>query len=344
MKKRTLFVAAMALLVSGTLQSATPEAAKSGSPSDNLPPNMTRLTTFGERASWSPDGSKIAFMAKSFGDAFEIDIKTKNIKLLTHYPNPGYLRVQYLPNGDYLLIGASKFEDIEKTRYADQTFSILKAGATGRPIPLNQEVSEGVAISRKTPKIAWAIDWRTSPTQYVQGESAIYTADIVYEGGQPRLVNKKEVVRAKLPECRLEAQDFRNDDSELIYVCYRETGPIRLADIYGVNLRNGKTITYRKLENEYNEAEGIFSDGRYILVESSRDQHTPHGSKFIDIWKLRLEPNSTDFTRVTRFTDFGGYKSSNPVVSPDGNSIAFQEGHPGDATGVGHGIFVLKLE
>ena len=45
-------------------------------------------------------------MSKSFGDAFVVDVKTKMIRLLTHYPNPGYLRVQYLPNGDLLLIGA----------------------------------------------------------------------------------------------------------------------------------------------------------------------------------------------------------------------------------------------
>ena len=31
-----------------------------------------RLTSFGERPSWSPDGRRIAFMEKSFGDAFEI--------------------------------------------------------------------------------------------------------------------------------------------------------------------------------------------------------------------------------------------------------------------------------
>ena len=73
---------------------------KTGSPEDHLPSNITQLTAFGERASWSPDGQRIAFMSKSFGDAFVVDIKTKMIRLLTHYPNPGYLRVQYLPNGD----------------------------------------------------------------------------------------------------------------------------------------------------------------------------------------------------------------------------------------------------
>ncbi len=60
---------------------------KTGSPEDHLPSNITQLTAFGERASWSPDGQRIAFMSKSFGDAFVVDIKTKMIRLLTHYPN-----------------------------------------------------------------------------------------------------------------------------------------------------------------------------------------------------------------------------------------------------------------
>src|SRR5215475_13796184 len=55
---------------------------KSGSPEKNLPPNIVQLTGFGERASWSPDGKRIAFMSKSFGDAFEIDLQTRMIRLL----------------------------------------------------------------------------------------------------------------------------------------------------------------------------------------------------------------------------------------------------------------------
>src|SRR5262245_62709972 len=50
---------------------------KSGAPEKNPPPCITRLTGFGERAAWSPDGRRIAFMSKSFGDAFEIDLETK---------------------------------------------------------------------------------------------------------------------------------------------------------------------------------------------------------------------------------------------------------------------------
>jgi hypothetical protein len=41
-----------------------------------------------QRASWSPDGQRIAFMSKSFGDAFVVDVRTRMIRLLTHYQNP----------------------------------------------------------------------------------------------------------------------------------------------------------------------------------------------------------------------------------------------------------------
>ena len=231
---------------------------KTGSPEDHLPSNITQLTAFGERASWSPDGQRIAFMSKSFGDAFVVDIKTKMIRLLTHYPNPGYLRVQYLPSGDLLLIGARAFADIQTTRSRDQEMWVMKADGRDRPVALDHKISEGVAISRKSARIAWSNTHGQYPDLLAEGESVIYTGDIVYEGGQPKLANKKEVLRAKAPECTLEAQDFRKNDTELIYTCYRSP----FADVFGVNLDTKAVTTYRKLAGEYNEVEGDLSRWR----------------------------------------------------------------------------------
>jgi len=312
---------------------------KTGSPEDHLPSNITQLTAFGERASWSPDGQRIAFMSKSFGDAFVVDIKTKMIRLLTHYPNPGYLRVQYLPNGDLFLIGARAFADIQTTRSRDQEMWVMKADGRDRPVALDHKISEGVAISRKTTRIAWSNTHGQYPDLLAEGESVIYTGDIVYEGGQAKIANKKEVLRAKVPECTLEAQDFRKNDTELIYTCYRSP----FADVFGVNLDTKAVTTYRKLAGEYNEVEGIFPDGEHTLVESSREQ-MKHNSNFIDIWKLKLEANSTDFVRMTRWGDYAGYKASNPVVSPDGRSFAFQSARNTDAAGVGYGLFLFKVQ
>jgi Tol biopolymer transport system component len=312
---------------------------KTGSPEDHLPSDITQLTAFGERASWSPDGQRIAFMSKSFGDAFVVEVKTKTIRLLTQYPNPGYLRVQYLPNGDFFLIGARTFSDVQTTRARDQEMWLMKADRKERPVPLDHKISEGVAISRRTNTIAWSNTRGQYPDLLGDGESVIYTADIVYEGGGAKLANKKEVLRAKAPECTLEAQDFRKNDTELIYTCYRSP----FADVFGVDLKTGTVTTYRKIAGEYNEVEGIYPSGEYALVESSREQ-SKQNSNYIDIWRLKLEPNSTDFVRMTRWGDYPGYKASNPVVSPDGRTIAFQSARSSDPAGVGYGIFLLKVQ
>jgi hypothetical protein len=179
------FVPRVAWLLAGALLMLAAPRAQERGPEDNLPPNITRLTAFGERASWSPDGQRIAFMSKSFGDAFVADVATKTIRLLTHYPNPGYLRVQYLPNGDFFLIGARTFTDIGSTRSRDQEMWILRADGRGRPLPLDHKISEGVAISRKTAKIAWSNTRGQYPELLADGESVIYTADIVEQDGNP---------------------------------------------------------------------------------------------------------------------------------------------------------------
>src|SRR5207247_4935249 len=78
--------------------------------------------------------------------------------------------------------------------------------------------------------------------------------------------------------------------------------------------------------DEYNEVEGISPDGKWTLVESSREQGGPErqNSRFIDIWKLALEPSRRDCVRLTRWGDYEGYKASNPVVSADGGRIGVQ--------------------
>jgi Tol biopolymer transport system component len=316
------------------------QGTKQGSPEENLPPNIQRLSHFGERASWSPDGKRIAFMEKSFGDAFEVDVASKAIRLLTHYPHAGFLRVQFLPDGDYFLIGARTFTDVRTTRERDEEMWILRRDAKpgDRAVPLDHKISEGVAISRTSMRIAWSNTHGQYPDQISQGESIIYTADIVDENGAQKLANKKEVLRAKAPECTLEAQDFRKNDTELIYTCYRSP----FADVLGVDLNTGQTTVYRRIAGEYNEVEGIYPNGKYALVESSREQ-LEQNSNYIDIWRLRLEPDSQDFVRLTRWGEYRGFKASNPVVSPDGTMMAFQSARSRDPAGVGYGIFIMKL-
>jgi Tol biopolymer transport system component len=310
------------------------QGTRQGSPEDHLPDNIIRLTHFGERASWSPDGKRVAFMEKSFGDAYEVDVSTKVIRLLTHYPHPGFLRVQFLPNGDYFLIGARTFTDIGTTRSRDQEMWILKADAKpgDHAVPLEHKISEGVAISRNAMKIAWSNTRGQYPDRFQEGESAMYTADIVSEAGRATLTNEKEIIRAKAPECTLEAQDFRKKDTELIYTCYRSP----FADVLGIDLNTGKTTVYRKLAGEYNEVEGIFPDGTYTLVESSRDQ-LEQNSNYIDIWKLSSSPTArtshvsrtgvniaASRPRTLSLVPTGGSRSSRPGARiPQGSATVF---------------------
>src|SRR6476646_1990665 len=89
---------------------APPLVRADDSPLDHLPPHITQLTSFGERADWSHDGKRILFLSKTFGDAMEIDLATRSIRNLTaHYPHHGYARALYLTNGDILLSGPDSF-------------------------------------------------------------------------------------------------------------------------------------------------------------------------------------------------------------------------------------------
>jgi hypothetical protein len=81
------------------------------SPADDLPPHIIRVTWFGERADWSHDGKRILFLEKTYGDAFEVDLKTKIIRPVTHhFYHGGFTRALYLLNGDILLSGSTSFD------------------------------------------------------------------------------------------------------------------------------------------------------------------------------------------------------------------------------------------
>ena len=107
-----------------------------------------------------------------------------------------------------------------------------------RAVPLGHKISEGVAISRRVDDDRLVEHARAvSRTCSGEGESVIYTANIVHDRmGSPALVqHDRRSIRAKAPECTLEAQDFRRNDTELIYTCYRG----QYADVFGIELASG---------------------------------------------------------------------------------------------------------
>jgi len=65
------------------------------SPDQDLPPHITRLTFFGERADFSHDGKRVLFVEKTFGDVYEIELSTKVIRLLTGHYKPKFSAYGY---------------------------------------------------------------------------------------------------------------------------------------------------------------------------------------------------------------------------------------------------------
>ena len=93
------------------LNSCEIQKEKARSPIEDLPPWIEKITHFGQRADFSHDGKRILFLEKTFGDVYEVEIKTKEIRPVTlHYLHEGYTRALYLSNGDILLSGARKYD------------------------------------------------------------------------------------------------------------------------------------------------------------------------------------------------------------------------------------------
>lgn len=335
-----MFRLAATLLIVAVLATAQ---RKPGNPLDHLPKNVRILTHFGERADISPDSRRIAFMNKSFGDAFVVDVESGIIRCLTcNVPGTAFLRVMHLSSGDYLLIGPERFKDIRTSRRQDNELWFLSSKPGSKPIRLDQKMSEGAAVSKKQMRIAYSVTSAQDPS-LDREQSQMFVADVDVSGGKPRLVNKKVVHESRSNECRLEAQDFFENDSRMTMTCYEPKG---LASVMSIDLQSGKVENMSKAPGTYNEVEGIFPDGKYTLVEADRQVDTlggERGSRNIDIWKLKLDGTGKDFQRLTNFNDFESGKASNPVVSSDGRFMAFQLARTTDEAGVGYGILIYRF-
>jgi hypothetical protein len=313
---------------------------KPGSQLDRLPASIEKLTEFGERADISPDSQRVAFMAKSFGDAMVIDLKTRAIRCLTcSVPAAAFLRVMHLVTGDYILIGPDHFENIRVSRTRDNELWYLSKDRGSKPIKFNEHMSEGMAISKTSMKVAYSQTHEQAP-DVPTGASRLVVADVVIKDGAATLANKTVVYESKDNGCTIEAQDFYDRDTKMTFTCYEPQG---LASVMGIDLATKQVTNFSKAPGTYNEVEGIFPDGQYTCVEADRQVETlggARGSGNIDIWKLKLDGTGKDFVRLTHFNDFEGGKASNPVVSTDGRFMAFQTAKTTDAAGVGYGILL----
>jgi hypothetical protein len=316
---------------------------KQGNPLDALPPQIEQLTHFGERADVSPDSRRVAFMAKSFGDAFVIDLATRVIRCLTcNVPAAAFLRVMHLSSGDYLLIGPDHFEDVHTSRERDNELWFLAARPGAKPVKLGQKMREGAAVSKTALRISYAVG-HTQDASIPAGATQLVVADVDLAGPEPRLVDRQVVYTSPGPDCSLEAQDFFDHDTKMTFSCYEPEGR---ASVRTIDLKTRETVNQTAAIGFYNEPEGIFPDGLHTCVESdrqARDYGEPASFRNIDIWKLRLDGTGRDFTRLTHFNDYEGWKASNPVIAADGRFMAFQVGHSGDEAGVGYGILLMRF-
>jgi hypothetical protein len=317
---------------------------KSGQPLDHLPPQYEILTHFGERADISPDDKRVAFMDKSFGDAFVIDLSSHVIRCLTcGVPGAAFLRVMHFPTGDYLLIGPKSFTDIHVSRTRDNELWFLSKKPGSRPQPLGQRMSEGAAISKTAMRVSYSVT-PAQDSSLAPGVSQLFVADVKLSDGGAELVNKRMVYESKSKACTIEAQDFFDHDRKMTFTCYE---PANLASVMTIDLSKGNVANMSKAPGTYNECEGIYPDGLYTNVEADRQVEQlggKHGSGNIDIWKLRMDGTGKDFHRITHFNDYEGFKASNPVVSRNGKFMAFQIAQVKDAAGVGYGIMVYHIQ
>lgn len=314
---------------------------------DNPPEFHEKLLDYGERPYWSPDGQRIAFVEKNFGDVCEMDFASREVRNLTRDNGPfhHFLRVLFLSNGDYLLIGPRTLEDTETSRFGKSELWIMDREASAPPQPLGRTIFEGCAVSTQTPRIAYSVHERIDPSTGAPEDFEIRVADIDYSSGAAVLVDRQTIYRTRNGRCP-EPQDFRRSDSEVIFAEYVNRFPRRntldwKTVVKGVEVETGAVRTYIEEHLTHNEPEGIFPDGEHICLESSSDfeNYWPP----IDLWKLKLD-GSGRRVRMTRSIDHAPWRCSNSNVSPNGKWLAFMVNTRGDMSGYGRGLGLLDLE
>ena len=319
-------------------------------PLDNPPEFHYKLLEFGERPCWSPDGKRIAFVESNYGDICEINLKTRKVKNLTKDlgEHHSFLRVHYTPSGDYILIGPAQFKDRYTSRKYESELWFMDKDASEPPKPLGRRIFEGCAVSRVANKIAYSVSGEQDTLVGGPDKFELRVADIEITGKNARLVNERVLYRAD-NGYEPEAQDFRFNDTELIFAEYysEKWGLTRLEEDHcttkGIKLETGEVKMYSYERGIHNECEGIFpNDENYCCLESTA--HNENDSNMpTDVWKLKLD-GSGERVRITRMVDRKPWRSSNPVVSPDGKWLAFMVNLHTSEAGYGMGIGLLDLE
>jgi hypothetical protein len=157
----------------------------SGHVLDDEIPFHHKLLGYGERPCWTPDGRKIAFTARNYGDAELIDVESREITPLTApFGDSGphsFLRVLVMCTGDYILIGPEFFEDRDVSRWERSELWFLDRDLKHPPQRLGRRIFEGIALSPARPLIAYAQTDRNDPA--LKGTSVVRMAGVEVDGG-----------------------------------------------------------------------------------------------------------------------------------------------------------------
>ncbi|RYD90806.1 MAG: hypothetical protein EOP61_28780 [Sphingomonadales bacterium] len=205
-----------------------------------------------------------------------------------------------------------------------------------------------IAVSGKRNLIAWTvIDPELKPSENWQlafvRPTRRYVAEVIYEGGVPRLSGKREVMATLPPECAfIEPQDFRDGDRELVYSCMGPLARGLSISVMGTDLASGISKTYYRKTGEYAEVEGIAPDGSWTAVECGKQEK--QGLPPLDICRLELRENGELSLLVRGTTPGSSIDICNPVVSPDGRWLAFQRSDAMNGEiGEGYGLYLMPL-
>ena len=343
----------VSVVVGPEVEEVTPvdpeKGTRSGSPLDELPPDVRVLADFGQRPGWSPDGEQLVFLDDSpLGEVWTVEVETGETRNLTgDFEHRGFARAYYLSNGDLLLCGptsgpAPSTEQPEAGRFTG-VMSVLRAPFDEAPEPLGMPCWEGIATSASSMRIAWNrsdIDYTDADLagRVINGITEIWTGEVRDVDGQAAILNPRKVLDRDAfgMLAVFEVQDFRPpSDDELLFTAYAYQG----GEVFGIDLETGAVRNYSN-SSAYEEVEGVDTTGDTVYVERDLEYGGIDPGP-LDVWRLGLDDGKWE--RVTFFNRWAPYYASNPTVSPNGELLAFQLSFDGETEGQGEGILVLDL-
>jgi len=273
-----------------------------------------------------------------------MDFATRQVRNLTKNlgEHHSFLRVLFFPNGDYLLIGPKVFKDRHTSRHLECELWVMDRNAERPPRPLGLKIAEGAAVSAIANRFAYATHGGHDPRIGTIDDFECHVIDLE-EGPRGLDIANDRVFYRSVQKRRPEPQDFRHNDTEVIFAEY--VGPRTRDSAWktvtrGINLETLDVRTYSDEPLTHNECEGIFPDHEHICLESSCDlvnQFPP-----FDLWKLKLD-GSGRRVRMTRLFERAPWRASNSNVSPDGRWLAFMVNTYTSEPGFGMGLGLMDL-